>query len=196
MNAIAMLHDHGLPAIFLVILLGQFGLPFPALPLLLAAGAIAVSHPLFGLAVLFLAVTTSVAGSSATFVLGRIHGNRLLALLCRISLSPSKCVGYGRIFFDRFGPSALIFARFIPGLAVLVPPIAGSVGMPAAVFVTFQAMGAFLFALFGLGLGYAFEGAVLDLIAQLEIYGNAVAVALAICAGAWLVFVFISRRRR
>ena len=194
MNAIAMLHDHGLPAIFLVILLGQFGVPLPALPLLLAAGAIAASHPPFGLAALVVAVTASVAGSSATFALGRVYGNTMLALLCRISLSPTKCVGYGRTAFDRFGPSALIFSRFIPGLAVLAPPLAGSARMPAPVFVTFQAMGAFLFALFGLGLGYEFQGAVQGLIAQLEIYGKAVVVALAICVSAWLFFVFMSRR--
>ena len=162
----------------------------------MAAGAIAATNLTFGLSALFLAVAASVICGTALFLFGRKHGDAVLAFMCRISFSPTKCIGLGRTTFDRIGPSALILARFMPGLAALAPALAGSVGMAVPVFLAFQALSALLFTLFGLSLGYAFDSAIQAIVIDLKSYLAPTAVALAVAVVVWLGLVGISLRHR
>ena len=83
---------HGLPLVFVAVLVEQVGLPLPALPWLLAAGALSAtgqfSFPI-GVAVTVLACLIA---DASWFYLGRHWGNRVLGVLCRISLEPDSCV--------------------------------------------------------------------------------------------------------
>ena len=67
---------HGLPLMFLAVLIEQFGVPIPALPLLLAAGALAAA----GKFNLFMGVAaTAIAcliADASWFYLGKYRGNR------------------------------------------------------------------------------------------------------------------------
>src|SRR5256886_14393869 len=70
-----------------------------------------------------------------------IYGGRVMNLLCRISLTPDSCVSQTQTSFERWGAKALIFAKFIPGLAMMAPPLAGAVGMRLARFSAFSTLG-------------------------------------------------------
>ena len=81
---------HGLPLIFVLVFVEQMGLPLPALPWLLAAGALAAVGKL-DVALGFLAtVFACLLADGIWFYLGRYRGNQVLGLLCRISLEPDS----------------------------------------------------------------------------------------------------------
>ena len=54
-----------------------------------------------------------------------------MKLLCRISLTPDTCVNDTQSSFERWGAKVLIVAKFIPGLSLVAPPLAGATRMGA-----------------------------------------------------------------
>ena len=151
----------GLSVIFLNVLCNQLGLPVPVLPTLILAGALAADGRLPGLAVFSLAIIACVAGDGAWYFAGRIFGGRVMKLLCRVSLTPDTCVSQTQTSFERWGPKVLIVAKFIPGLSLVAPPLAGATRMGALRFLCYSCLAAALW------IGAALLGGVL-LRAQIE----------------------------
>ena len=83
---------HGTSLIFGNVLLEQLGLPVPAVPTLVVAGALAADGKLSFAHLLLAAFVATVAADSLWFLLGRRYGQKLLKTLCRVSLSPDTCV--------------------------------------------------------------------------------------------------------
>jgi membrane protein DedA with SNARE-associated domain/rhodanese-related sulfurtransferase len=137
-------HPIDLGVIFVNVLCDQLGLPLPAVPTLVVAGALAASGQLPGAAVLGLATCACVLADSAWYVAGRLFGNRVMKLLCRISLTPDTCVNDTQAQFERWGSKVLIVAKFVPGLSLVAPPLAGATRMGAVRFVVFSALSAVL----------------------------------------------------
>ena len=112
----ALISQYGLLMIFGIVLLEQLGLPLPALPALVVAGALAAggdnSLPaLFGSALL-----ACLLGDAAWYAAGRRYGNRVLKTLCRVSLSPDICVNQAQANFDRWGMGLLVIAKIRSGI--------------------------------------------------------------------------------
>ena len=127
MDAIAALAaQYGVGLIFLNVLLDQLGLPVPALPTLIVAGALVADGKLFGPAVLSVTVVASTLADTVWYIAGWRYGNRVMKTLCRISLSPDSCVRQTEARFGRWGASLLLFAKFIPLVAMIAPPLAGA----------------------------------------------------------------------
>ena len=82
---------HGAAILFAVEFIEQIGLPLPAAPWLLAAGALAGAGRVNWWVALTAATFGSLLGDLIWFYLGRYYGNRVLSLLCRISLEPDSC---------------------------------------------------------------------------------------------------------
>ena len=145
---------HGEILIFLYVFADQVGIPVPAVPGLLAMGALAAA----GKINLALALVSSVGGSLlADFIwygLGRRRGDRVLRLLCKISLEPDSCVRRTEDVFLRYGMRSLIFAKFVPGLSTVAPPLAGMIGVGLPRFTAYSALAALLWAGAWGGLGY------------------------------------------
>jgi len=124
-ETVAFLLRHGYVLIFAFVLAEQSGLPIPSTPMLLAAGALAglgrMNLPLAW----SLAVLASLTGDSVWFILGRWRGFSILNLFCRISLEPDTCVQKTRMTYGRHGVNWLLFAKFVPGLSTIAPPMAG-----------------------------------------------------------------------
>src|SRR5713101_4611345 len=87
----------------------------------------------------------SVVADLIWFYMGRHYGNRVLNLLCRISLEPDSCVRRTQDVFTRNGMRGVVAAKFIPGLSTLAPPLAGSSGVSAARFFSFDGAGSILY---------------------------------------------------
>ena len=117
------------------VLLQQLGLPVPAVPTLVVAGALAAAGRVNGGAVFMAAIVASVVADFAWFCAGRRYGYQVLRLLCRISLSPDTCVRETEGIFERWGFYSLVVSKFVPGFSTVGPPIAGALKMSVWRFV-------------------------------------------------------------
>jgi membrane-associated protein len=59
-------------------------------------------------------------------------------------------------FFDKYGPRAIVLARFVPIVRTFLPFVAGGAGMPYAAFLTYNAIGAVAWVGICAGAGYLF----------------------------------------
>lgn len=155
--AIQFLLRHGYTVLFALVLVEHIGLPLPAIPILLAAGALAgAGHFSFVLALL-LAVVAALLSDFVWYQLGRRRGHSILNLLCRISLEPDSCVRRTENVVARHGARALLFAKFVPGLNTAAPSLAGLFRMRLWRFLVFDAGGALIWAGSYTGAGYLFS---------------------------------------
>jgi membrane protein DedA with SNARE-associated domain len=136
---------HGAVVLFAAVFVEQMGVPLPAAPWLLAAGALAGAGKMNWLMALGIATLGSLVADLIWFYLGRYYGTRVLSLLCRISLEPDSCVRRTQNLFTRHGMRGVVAAKFIPGLSTLAPPLAGSGGMSAPRFFFFDGLGSLLY---------------------------------------------------
>jgi membrane protein DedA with SNARE-associated domain/rhodanese-related sulfurtransferase len=127
------------------------GIPLPASVLLLAAGASASPNPLHphvldhGLRLWILlpmAWLAAVLGDTLLYFGGRFTGWWLLAGMCRVSVDPENCIFRSADYFYKRGPRTLLFAKFVPGLAAMAAPLAGSLNMRFSRFLRLDATGA------------------------------------------------------
>ena len=133
--------QHGYLLLLSAVTAEQLGVPVPAAPLLVAVGALAgLGH--FNLwTALALSSLAALAADMVWFQLGRWRGESILGLLCRVSLEPDSCVRLTHQAFDRYGPTSLLFCKFVPGLSTVAPPMAGSSGMSLGRFVLLDLAG-------------------------------------------------------
>lgn len=167
-----LLAEYGALAVFVTVLLEQLGMPIPALPVLIVAGAIAANDPMYGVLSLFLAIVASTLGDLAWYLAGRRYGGGVLKTLCRISLSPDSCVRKTENTFARRGVATLVIAKFVPGLSTLAPPLAGAIGLSPATFLIYNGAGAALWAGSGLVGGLVFHRQIDGVLAWLSRLGG------------------------
>jgi membrane protein DedA with SNARE-associated domain/rhodanese-related sulfurtransferase len=187
--------EYGLIAVFAVVLVQQLGAPIPATPVLLLAGAHAASDPIYGVYALALAIVASALGSLPWFWAGRRHGYRVLKLMCRVSLSPDSCVRQTENIFERYGAAALVIAKFVPGLARVGPPLAGTFRFGAAGFLLYYGAGNALWAGAGLIFGLVFNAQIDWLLEHLEALGTPAMVAVLALVGLYIAYRWLVRRQ-
>jgi len=139
------LSGHGGIVLFVAVFVEQIGLPLPAVPWLMAAGALAADGKMNAWLALGVTFVACLIADSSWFYLGRRLGHRVLGLLCRISLEPDSCVRRTQNIFVRYGMRGLVVAKFIPGLSTLAPPLAGSSGVGIPRFLFFDGLGSLLY---------------------------------------------------
>src|SRR6266498_5016973 len=186
---------YGLSVIFINVLLEQMGLPIPAIPVLVVAGALAVERDLSVPRVLLVAVLASVIADTLWYALGRRHGFRILKTLCRVSLSPDSCVRQTTSIFEKWGMPSLVVAKFVPGFSTVAPPLAGAINARFLPFLLYDGAGALVWAGAGVAAGMAFHRAIDRALEFLTGIGSR---ALVILGVALLLFVAVKwwQRRR
>ncbi len=185
----------GLSFVFLNVLLEQLGLPLPAIPTLVVAGALAANGQLPTLGVCAAAVAACFIGDSAWYLAGRAYGVRVMKVLCRISLTPDTCVSQTQSSFERWGARALVIAKFIPGLSMIAPPLAGATRMGFARFALFSAAGAVLWVGVAILAGLLLKSQIARLLPRLTGVGGTVIVILLVLLGTYIAFKWRERRR-
>jgi len=154
----AFVSQYGELVLFAIVFVEQAGLPLvPAVPILLAAGALAGAGKMDLTGAIVLPVIACLAGDLIWYELGRRRGRRALNLLCRISLEPDSCVRRTENFFTRYGVGSLVLAKFIPGLSTLAPALAGLFRIGMQRFLLFNGLGAVLWTLAFVIPGYLFS---------------------------------------
>lgn len=144
--ALAFLVHYAYAILFLWVFVEQLGIPVPSVPLLLTAGTLSATHRIHASYALASVVLACLVADSIWYFLGRRYGGAVLKLLCRLSLEASTCVTKTEGYFTRRGPTALLFAKFVPGISLLAAPVAGQVAMPYSKFVLFDLAGSIIWA--------------------------------------------------
>jgi membrane protein DedA with SNARE-associated domain len=135
---------YGYLLLFAWVLVEQLGIPLPATPVLLAAGALSAEGQISFSLALLAGIAASLVADSSWFLVGRRYGHHVLRILCKLSLEPTTCVRKTQDSFGRRRGVTLMIAKFVPGLATLAPPVAGENGMSFAAFLFFDGVGAAL----------------------------------------------------
>jgi membrane protein DedA with SNARE-associated domain/rhodanese-related sulfurtransferase len=151
------LAQHGTIVLFAAVLAEQIGLPLPAVPFLIAAGALVGTGQMSLSVAVVAAVSAALFGDQVWFELGRRRGRRVLNWLCRISLEPTSCVRRTEDFYARHGVRSLVVAKFVPGLSTIAPPLAGIVGLSVSQYLLYNGLGTVLWVGSGIGVGYVFS---------------------------------------
>lgn len=194
-RAFEFLIHHGYVVLLGWVFFEQLGIPIPAMPLLLAAGALAGTSNLNFFVAVFCAGLGALAADSIWFQLGRHKGIKILQLLCRISIEPDSCVRRTEGMFAKQGAKSLLVAKFVPGLGIVTPPLAGIFHMRFRRFLLFDALGALLWAGTFVGLGYAFSGEIERVAARLASLGGWLLVLIVGSLAAYIAYKFIARQR-
>jgi membrane protein DedA with SNARE-associated domain/rhodanese-related sulfurtransferase len=187
--------QYGLWVVVLNVFLNQIGLPLPAVPTIVVAGAIAASGQLPLAAVFSGAVAACLIADCAWYLVGQLYGMRVLKALCRISLEPDSCVSETQTRFERWGINSLVIAKFVPGLSTIAPPMAGALRIGWLRFIFLSTLSAVLWVGAGLAAGILFRTQIEGFLRHLNhIGGMAVAGALTLL-GAYVAFKWWERRR-
>ena len=163
---------HGYYFVFFYLFAVGLGLPIPADPLLLIAGALAGDHHYNFLALFFSAVIPSLLADYIWFEVGRSKGTSVLRLLCRLTIEPDTCVRTAEINFNKRGLSTLYFAKFVPGLSLISMPMAGVIGMSRRRFLLADSIGCILWVAAYMLTGALFHRQVETIISQIGLFGQ------------------------
>lgn len=194
-EALQFLHRHGYAVLFAFVLAEQFGLPLPAAPILLAMGALAGVGQFSFATALVVATTASLISDLFWYGLGRRRGHSVLTLLCSISLEPDSCVRRTQNMFSRSGAGALLFAKIVPGLSAVAPPLAGIIRMPLWRFAVCDSAGALLWSGLFMGTGYVFRSELQRVAEHALRMGGWLVVVLASSLVAYIAWKLIERQR-
>jgi len=191
-DLVSLLATQGPAVVFLVTLAARLGAPVPAVPFLVVAGGLAMGGTALNAAAIVAAsLLGNLLGDGAWFLAGRRWGYGVMRLLCRVSLSADTCVSRSESILGRWGGLSLIAAKYVPGVSVVAPPMAGAIGMSNARFLAYETVGALVWTLGYLLLGAVFHAAIRDVLAVLANIGLA-----ATAVGGALLLAFLVWRYR
>jgi len=194
-EALAFVMRHGYSVLFVWVFAEQLGLPIPAIPILLAAGALAgAGHLNLGLALL-LGVLASLISDTIWYEIGRRRGAKVLNFLCRISLEPDSCVRRTEGVFAKHGARSLLVAKFIPGLNTVAPPLAGIFQMRLSRFLLYDAVGAVIWAGGFIGLGWLFSNQIESVAQYASRFGGGLMAVLIGALGLYIAWKYWQRQR-
>jgi membrane protein DedA with SNARE-associated domain/rhodanese-related sulfurtransferase len=171
-HIVHLLATYGLLAVFLNVLLDDGGLPIPAAPLLIVAGALVAAGQLYLPGVWAAAVAGSLVADSFWYWIAQRYGRRVLSTLCRVSLSPDSCVRQTESIFSRIGPVSLLFSKFVPGLDNVTVALCGITRVRVGVFLPLEICGAAAHAGVLLLIGIVFHTATTRVIDTLGAFGR------------------------
>src|SRR5438034_56237 len=187
--------QYGLAIVFGNVLVEQIGIPLPAMPTLIIAGGLAAGGKLSAVAVFAGALLACVIADVAWYIAGRRYGNRVMRILCGISLTPDSCVSQAQTRFERFGLNVLLIAKFIPGIALLAPPLAGATRIGWLPFLAFNTTGGALWVLAGMGGGMLLGSQIERLLEYLQNYGAPAVLLVGALVAAYIAFKWWERHR-
>lgn len=148
---------YGYWALAFTLLLENAGIPLPGETMLLFASFLAFRHDELDLVPIILVGTAAcTVGDNLGYWIGNRGGRPLLHRYRRVFHLSEERIRRGEKLFERYGPAAVFFARFVFGMRVLAGPLAGALQMPWRRFVLFNFLGASLWVTVVSCVGYVF----------------------------------------
>jgi membrane protein DedA with SNARE-associated domain len=179
-SLIDFIQQFGVAIVIINVFLNQTGLPMPALPALMLAGALASRSDGSLIELSAGAVLVCLVTDFAWYFAGRRYGNRVMTFLCRISLNPSLCAVKAKQRFARWSISMIVLGKFVPGLSAIAPPLAGATRMGVQRFAIYSSLGAALWVGGGIGAGIYWGSEVENILPIIRRYGAILALLIAV----------------
>jgi membrane protein DedA with SNARE-associated domain len=193
-DSLRLLEHYGVVILPALTVAEQIGIPLPALPALLAVGALA-AHGRASIPLVLTAIAgVAIAMDFCWYELGRRRGASVLARLCHFSLEPDSCVRRAESVFARHGARAMLVAKFVPGLTTVMPPLAGVFAVARVKFAIYDLGGVLLWAGTWMGLGYAFSDAIVLVAARATRLGRALGLVVGATLAAYVLVKYLRRR--
>jgi membrane protein DedA with SNARE-associated domain len=131
----------GYPLLVLIVMGESSGVPLPGETALIAASILAGTGDLKIELVIPLAAGGAIVGDNLGYVFARKGGRWLLERPGRFERQRKEILIVGEAFFQRHGPKAVFFGRFILGLRTWASWLAGATRMPWRSFLAWNALG-------------------------------------------------------
>jgi membrane protein DedA with SNARE-associated domain len=179
--------SHGLPLLFVVVMIESFGVPLPGETALIAFGVLASQGHYSIVLVIAVAAAGAIVGDNLGYVIiGRWGGRNLLERWGPLRRFSQRYLPPTERLMEKHGDKVVFFGRFVTVLRYTAAWVAGIAGMPWRKFLFWNAAGGICWAtLVGLVAYYAGNAAA-DAIQRYGIY------AAAVIGGAALVFFLIT----
>src|SRR6185312_306089 len=175
-NVEHLLRTAGYPLLFLIVMAESSGVPVPGETGLITAAILASQGKLEIALVIPLAAAGAIIGDNIGYLIGRKGGRWLLERPGRFQRQRLDVLRTGEPFFERHGPKAVFFGRFVLGLRVWASWLAGATRMHWRSFVVWNALGGICWAT-GIGLlAYFLGSSAGNAIETFGIYGLVAAV--------------------
>ena len=196
-DLLSLISHHGYLFLAAVCFAEAVGLPLPAALAILTAGAVAAFGDLHLYLVFGTGAIAMISGDVILYFMGRVSGWALLGLLFRLSANPETCILRSAEYFYRRGKQTLLFAKFIPGINTMSPPLAGSMKMRLGDFLQYDALGAVLYVGAYAAAGYLFSDALRAITRGLRSAGFAAEVIFGTGLAAYVVYrIWVYRKYR
>jgi len=181
--------NHGLPLLFLVVLLESFGIPLPGETALIAFGVLASQGHYSIAVVIVVASAAAIIGDNLGYwLIGRWGGRALFRRWKWLNAYADKVLPRAERLMERHGGKTVFFGRFVSVLRYTVAWIAGLAHMNPWKFLLWNAVGGIAWAT-GVGLlAYYAGGAAADAIQRYGLFA-------ALGVGVVLVVVVLVVRR-
>jgi membrane protein DedA with SNARE-associated domain len=183
-NVTHLVEVSGYPLLFLIVMGESSGVPIPGETALIAAGVLASGGKLEIQFVIATAALAAIVGDNIGYQIGRKGGRWLLERPGRFERQRQEVLIVGEPFFERHGPKAVFFGRFVLGLRVWASWLAGATHMRWRSFFFWNACGGICWAT-GVGLVAYYLGKSAG--SAIEAFGIYGLVALLLAVGVFLV---------
>lgn len=137
-----LIHHYGYFGVFFILLLEMIGIPFPAETTLTISG-IEWTQGAFKLVPLLIAATVGNAiGSVVAYWIGRLLGRPVIVRWGRYVGITGKRLDKANVMFQKYQATVVLFSKFIAGIRVLVPYLAGINKMSFGLFTMYTTVSA------------------------------------------------------
>ena len=178
----SLVHDYGLIALFLIVMLESGGVPLPGETALVAAGVFASQGELNIVEVIAVAAAAAIIGDNLGYWAGRTGGRKLLERSKFLSRWMDGVLPWAEGFFHRHGAKTIFIARFFSVLRVTAAWMAGVSRMQWLKFLAWNAAGGICWAVLVGLVAYYLGHTAADAISRYGLIGGVVLVVLAALA--------------
>lgn len=149
-----LISDYGLIAMFLIIMLEYACFPVSSEIVLPFSGAIASSQNIHFFVILTASVIAGLIGTTICYLIGYYGGSAVLKYLTMKFPKSEKGINSSYQTFDKYGASAVCFARVIPICRTYIAFISGSMKQNYSIFVLSSFIGITIWNTMLIGTGY------------------------------------------
>lgn len=150
----AAIEAYGYVAIFVLMMMESTVIPIPSEVVMIPAGYLAFGGKLSATGAVIAGTLGSIAGATINYVVSRRYGRPFLQKHGKWLLVTPQRLSQMDDFFARYGEAGTFFGRLIPVVRHYISIPAGLSRMPLAKFWLFTALGAFIWMVVLVALGY------------------------------------------